>query len=86
MTRSILGVATAKAWACAAVMVLSQPFLACAAPAADNGAVILLYHRFGEDSLPSTNVRLDQFEAQLAVLASGLRMEKNFGSGLRVFV
>ncbi len=52
-------------------MVLTQPFLACAAPVADNGAVILLYHRFGEDSLPSTNVRLDQFEAQLAVLASG---------------
>ena len=37
----------------------------------DNGAVMLMYHRFGEDSLPSTSVRLAQFEAQLAELTSG---------------
>jgi biofilm PGA synthesis lipoprotein PgaB len=32
-------------------------------------AVVLLYHRFGEDRYPSTSVRIDQFEAQLAHLA-----------------
>src|SRR3546814_5118788 len=40
-------------------------------PAADNGAVLLMYHRFGEDALPSTSVRLGQFEAHLAELTSG---------------
>ena len=34
------------------------------ANAADS-AVVLMYHRFGEDRYPSTNIRLDQFEAQL---------------------
>jgi biofilm PGA synthesis lipoprotein PgaB len=34
-------------------------------------AVVLMYHRFGEAAYPSTNVRLDQFEAQLAHLAAG---------------
>ena len=37
----------------------------------DNGAVLLMYHRFGEDSLPSTSVRVDQFETHLAELTSG---------------
>jgi peptidoglycan/xylan/chitin deacetylase (PgdA/CDA1 family) len=37
----------------------------------DNGAAVLMYHRFGEDDLPSTSVRLDQFEAHLAELTSG---------------
>ena len=37
----------------------------------DNGAAVLMYHRFGEDSLPSTSVRLEQFEAHLAELTSG---------------
>ena len=39
--------------------------------AEQDGAVILLYHRFGEDALPSTNIRLEQFEAQVAELTSG---------------
>ena len=29
--------------------------------AEQDGAVILLYHRFGEDALPSTTIRLEQF-------------------------
>jgi peptidoglycan/xylan/chitin deacetylase (PgdA/CDA1 family) len=37
----------------------------------DNGAVLLMYHRFGEDALPSTSVRLAQFESHLAELTSG---------------
>ena len=39
-----------------------------AARAADS-AVVLMYHRFGENALPSTNIRLDQFEAHLEELA-----------------
>lgn len=35
------------------------------------GAVVVMYHRFGEDSLPSTNIRLDQFDRHLEILSSG---------------
>lgn len=38
--------------------------------AADHAAV-LMYHRFGEDKYPSTNIRLDQFDAHLEKLANG---------------
>lgn len=34
-------------------------------------AVILMYHRFGEDRYPSTNVRIEQFEAHLNELKMG---------------
>lgn len=34
-------------------------------------AVVLMYHRFGEDAFPSTNIRMDQFEAQLQFLEDG---------------
>ena len=34
-------------------------------------AVLIMYHRFGEDSLPSTNIRIEQFEAQIEELVSG---------------
>lgn len=40
-----------------------------AAPAADNGAVVVMYHRFGDDRFPSTNITLEQFEAHLRELA-----------------
>jgi peptidoglycan/xylan/chitin deacetylase (PgdA/CDA1 family) len=32
---------------------------------AADSAVVLMYHRFGEDRYPSTSIRADQFEAQL---------------------
>ncbi len=38
---------------------------------ADKSAVVLLYHRFGEDSLPSTNIRLEQFDTHIKQLKSG---------------
>jgi len=38
---------------------------------AEGGAVILMYHRFGEDHLPSTSIRLSQFEAHLDELVNG---------------
>ncbi len=34
----------------------------------EDSAVILMYHRFGEDKYPSTNITLEQFDAQLAEL------------------
>lgn len=37
----------------------------------DRSVVILLYHRFGEDQLPTTNIRLEQFDAQIEELTSG---------------
>jgi biofilm PGA synthesis lipoprotein PgaB len=38
-----------------------------AALAADS-AVVLMYHRFGEDKFPATSIRLEQFRAQMAYL------------------
>ena len=43
-----------------------------AAPArAESAAVILMYHRFGEENLPSTNIRLEQFVAHIEELTVG---------------
>jgi len=39
--------------------------------ALDNSAVVLLYHRFGEDKYPSTNIRIPQLESQIAQLKAG---------------
>ncbi len=36
---------------------------------AADSAVVVMYHRFGESSLPSTNIQLEQFEAHLGELA-----------------
>ena len=36
--------------------------------AAADSAVVLMYHRFGEDRYPSTSIRIEQFEAQLKYL------------------
>ncbi len=49
----------------------ATPRPATAQAISSGGAVVLMYHRFGEDSLPSTNVRLSQFEAHLDELAGG---------------
>lgn len=42
-----------------------------AEPPADNGAVVVMYHRFGEPRYASTNIRIDQFEAHIGLLTSG---------------
>jgi len=34
-------------------------------------AVVLMYHRFGENTLPSTNIRLEQLDAHIAEMKSG---------------
>ncbi|NCW31021.1 MAG: chitin deacetylase, partial [Alphaproteobacteria bacterium] len=52
-----------------AAMILGLSFFGTAF-AADH-AVILMYHRFGEDKYPSTNIRLEQFDAHLEKLSDG---------------
>jgi biofilm PGA synthesis lipoprotein PgaB len=47
------------------VLVIAQPL------AAADSAVVLMYHRFGEDRYPSTNIRVEQLEAQLEHLREG---------------
>ncbi len=42
-----------------------------AAAQGGDSAVILMYHRFGEDDIPATNIRIEQFEAHLATIAAG---------------
>ena len=51
--------------ACVAAALPAPPVEAAAS------AVIIMYHRFGEDSLPSTNIGIDQFEAQIGELVTG---------------
>ena len=38
---------------------------------ADQSAVIIMYHRFGENTLPSTNISIKQFEKHLKELETG---------------
>jgi len=56
--------------ALSAVAALGLPVLPGAAMAADSAA-ILMYHRFGDERYPSTNIQLEQFEGHLAELKSG---------------
>lgn len=50
---------------------LSALVLAAAPAVAADHASILMYHRFGENTVPSTNIRLEQFDAHIAELKSG---------------
>jgi peptidoglycan/xylan/chitin deacetylase (PgdA/CDA1 family) len=54
-------------WLCMGLVLSSTNVNALAADNT-NSAVILMYHRFGENKYPSTSIRLDQFEAHLAYL------------------
>ena len=54
----------------AATLLIGQ-LLTAAPVAADKSAVVFMYHRFGENRYPTTSVRLDQFDAQIAELTSG---------------
>lgn len=53
-----------------ALAMLAACVFARLAEAADSAA-ILIYHRFGESQYPSTDIRLDQFEAHLKALKEG---------------
>ena len=60
------------AGALAALISALTPLLAPAAAGENPGsAVAIMYHRFGEDARPSTNIKLDQFHAHIAELTSG---------------
>ena len=50
------------AWTLAGLLTGGLAGSAVAEVPADNGAVVIMYHRFGESDLPATNIRLDQFE------------------------
>lgn len=69
------GKATRKVYVLSTVALLALAGVLGATPgvarAQENNAVVLMYHRFGEGRLPSTNIRLDQFEAHIAELTSG---------------
>lgn len=54
-----------------AILALASLVAPVALQAEDESAVILLYHRFGEDDYPTTNIRLEQIDAQIAQLKSG---------------
>ncbi len=56
--------------AAAAAMIGASVLAAPAADAAD-WAVVFMYHRFGESEWPSTNIRLDQFEAHIEEIRAG---------------
>ncbi|MEQ8605112.1 MAG: polysaccharide deacetylase family protein [Marivibrio sp.] len=49
----------------------STPALAQNAGVGGPNATALIYHRFGETDYPSTNIRMEQFEAHVEELASG---------------
>lgn len=55
-----------------ACLALLAPWMAAAAqPPADSAAAILMYHRFGENALPSTSIRLEQLDAHITELVEG---------------
>jgi peptidoglycan/xylan/chitin deacetylase (PgdA/CDA1 family) len=61
----------------AAFVIAATAVTARTAPAAQsldetrNAGVVVMYHRFGEEKYPSTNIRLEQFEAHIKELTSG---------------
>jgi len=65
--KSFLAQFLGRALGAAAALTLLAPDIVAAA----ESAVILMYHRFGEDRYPTTNIKLEQFEAHLAELKSG---------------
>jgi peptidoglycan/xylan/chitin deacetylase (PgdA/CDA1 family) len=53
------------------VLAVAIAWLVTSSALAADSAVVLMYHRFGEDRHPSTSIRIDQFEAQLEHLREG---------------
>jgi biofilm PGA synthesis lipoprotein PgaB len=58
-------------WRLPWIIALSIVCLATPVALAADSAVVLMYHRFGEDQHPSTSIRIDQFEAQLEHIRDG---------------
>lgn len=53
-------------------LLAAAPFAATSAARAANSGVVLMYHRFGEDAYPATSVTVEQLEAHIRELQSGL--------------
>ena len=51
--------------------IFAHPAPAIAQEEMRDSATVIMYHRFGEDRYPSTNIRLAQFEEHLALLTNG---------------
>ncbi len=66
--RRFVSVATSSLFA---VPVLAALLAVAPAAVAGDGATIFIYHRFAERGLPSTNIRIEQFEAHLAEIETG---------------
>ncbi|MBT3557212.1 MAG: polysaccharide deacetylase family protein [Rhodospirillales bacterium] len=52
-------------------ILLGSPAHAQSESVQSDSAVVIMYHRFGDDRYPSTNIRLEQFEAHVQELLSG---------------
>ncbi len=50
------------------LLVMLPAFLLTTSALAADSAVVLMYHRFGEDRFPSTSIRVEQFQAHLEYL------------------
>ena len=66
-----IGVFAASALLLASMFVLLSPQKSLAQELARDSASVIMYHRFGEDRYPSTNIRIPQFEEHLALLTNG---------------
>lgn len=63
-----------RLFACDALVILaaiSPIFFATPALAQSDSAVVVMYHRFGDDRFPTTNINLEQFEAHIQELLTG---------------
>lgn len=60
-----------RAWGLALLVLLTAAAAVSAEEMGRSEAVILMYHRFGEDDKSSTNIRLEQFDAHIAELTGG---------------
>ena len=71
MRRPALSLRTLLPLALTAATLAGAASAPAAEPPSDNGAVVVMYHRFGEGSYPASNIRLDQFESHIRELTSG---------------
>jgi peptidoglycan/xylan/chitin deacetylase (PgdA/CDA1 family) len=66
-----MGIGVLSRSAALAVAVGTGVAAAAAAQAESTSAVVLMYHRFGEEKYPATNIRLEQLDAHIAFLKDG---------------
>ncbi|MBT4890969.1 MAG: polysaccharide deacetylase family protein [Rhodospirillales bacterium] len=70
MNNKIFHVLAALAFSFGSLLQAPQAQAQDAEDALANSAVVLMYHRFGDDRFPSTNIRLEQFQNHLSELAN----------------